>query len=98
MIQNVDHPPNLLPSRWPHSSAQQPDAKEKELTKGGESSPHIAARKILIAMMFGASEWRTRCWHCGWPEQFRSEVEYSKAATKVLVRDETFCPRLSLFV
>jgi len=33
MIQNVDHQPNLLPSRWPHSSAQQPDAKEKELTK-----------------------------------------------------------------
>ncbi len=49
MIQDVDHL-NLLPSRWPHSSAQQSGAKEKELTKGGESSglPSSEARQFRI--------------------------------------------------
>lgn len=45
MIQDVDHQANLLPSRWPHSSAQQSGAKEKELTKGGESSGPVRALK-----------------------------------------------------
>jgi hypothetical protein len=57
MIQNVDHQPNLLPSRWPHSSAQQPDAKEKELTNGGESSPSRESMDVAKASWLGSG------WH-----------------------------------
>ena len=33
MIQNVDHPPNLLPSRWPHSSSSTARRKGKSVDK-----------------------------------------------------------------